>query len=112
MKIPSPRSPIPRLAQETVRQAMAVLLTENPLSAHEISAELRVSEKEVYGHLEHLRRSLHSTGDALEITPAECRKCGYIFAKRNRLSPPGKCPACRHQGIADPQFGVRRRQQE
>jgi predicted Zn-ribbon and HTH transcriptional regulator len=66
-----------------------------------------VPEKEVYGHLEHIRRSIQVGCDHLEITPAECRDCGFVFAKRERLAPPGKCPVCRSEAIFDPLFAIR-----
>ncbi|HWI40131.1 MAG TPA: transcriptional regulator [Verrucomicrobiae bacterium] len=78
------------------------------MSAKEISVAVRVAEKEVYGHLEHIRRSLHAAGGALEVTPAECRRCGFTFSARERLTPPGRCPACRHEGILEPLFSIRR----
>jgi predicted Zn-ribbon and HTH transcriptional regulator len=74
-----------------------------PRSAREISQALHVTEKEVYDHLEHIRRS----GRHLAVTPAVCRGCGYVFSKRDRLTPPGKCPLCRHEAIAEPLFGLR-----
>lgn len=43
----------------------------------------------------------------LEITPAECRNCGFVFAKRERLTSPGKCPVCRNEAILDPLFRIR-----
>ena len=99
---------IPPVAGETVRRAMIVLLDREPLSALEISAAVRIPEKEVYGHLEHIRRSLHAEAAELVVTPAECRACGFIFVKRDRLAPPGKCPVCRHEAILDPLFAIRR----
>jgi transcriptional regulator len=99
---------IPRMAGETVRQAIVALLDREPTSALDISAAVRVPEKEVYGHLEHIRRSLHAEAAELVVTPAECRSCGFIFVKRDRLAPPGKCPVCRHEAILDPLFSIRR----
>lgn len=104
-----PRKPtIPRTAGETVRHRMEELMGERPCSAKELSVEVRIAEKEVYSHLEHIRRSIHAAGGILEITPAECRRCGFTFAKRDRLTPPGKCPLCRHEAIMEPLFAIRR----
>ncbi|MFQ6758403.1 hypothetical protein MWR57_07290 [Desulfovibrionaceae bacterium CB1MN] len=76
---------VPRTAQETTRQAIVALLTEGPVSAKDISTAVHLPEKEVSSHLEHIRRSLHATGAVLAITPAECRACGFVFAKRDRM---------------------------
>ncbi|PKN50496.1 MAG: transcriptional regulator [Deltaproteobacteria bacterium HGW-Deltaproteobacteria-16] len=103
-----PRKPmVPRTAQETTRQAIVALLTEGPVSAKDISTAVHLPEKEVSSHLEHIRRSLHATGGVLTVTPAECRACGFIFAKRERMTPPGKCPVCRSEAIDDPLFSIR-----
>jgi len=98
---------IPRTAQETTRHAIMALLIEGPISAKEISAAVSLPEKEVAGHLEHIHRSLHVTGALLEVEPAECRHCGFVFVKRERMSAPGRCPVCRHEAISDPLFSIR-----
>ncbi|MFH2122482.1 MAG: transcriptional regulator [Pseudomonadota bacterium] len=104
----SAREPlIPRTAQETIRHAIIILLLEGPISAKEISAAVGLPEKEVANHLEHIRRSLHATSAVLEVEPAECRLCGFVFVKRERMSSPGKCPVCRHEAICDPLFSIR-----
>jgi transcriptional regulator len=103
----TPRQPlIPRTAQETVRQAVITLLSEGERSAKEISMAVGIAEKDVYTHLEHIRRSLQTTGGSLQVTPARCRTCHFVFAKRERLTPPGKCPVCRKEAIADPLFRI------
>jgi transcriptional regulator len=102
-----PRQPaIPRTAQETTRHAITALLEEGTFSAKDISTTVGLAEKEVYGHLEHIRRSIQTAGGLLEVTPAECRTCGFVFAKRDRLTPPGKCPVCRNEAIMDPLFSI------
>ncbi|MBU3936033.1 MAG: transcriptional regulator [Proteobacteria bacterium] len=98
---------VPRTAQETTRHAIMKLLGEGSVSAKDISVAVHLREKEVSSHLEHIRRSLHATGAVLEIAPAECRSCGFVFATRERLTPPGKCPVCRNEAINDPLFSIR-----
>lgn len=102
-----PRKPaVPRPAQETVRHTVIDLLRNHTLSAREISVLAHIPEKEVYGHLEHIRRSIQANGGILEVVPAECRSCGFVFAKRGRLTPPGKCPACLRESIFEPLFHI------
>lgn len=98
---------VPRPAGETIRRVICELILDQPLSAHEISALAHIMEKEVYVHMEHIRLSLHASGRYLEVTPAECRSCGFVFSKRNRLAKPGKCPICRSETIFEPLFAVR-----
>lgn len=84
------------------------LIREQPLSARDISIEVRIAEREVYEHLEHIRLTIQPHA-FLEVTPADCRSCGFVFSKRDRLTPPGKCPVCRGESIEDPLFSIRDR---
>jgi predicted Zn-ribbon and HTH transcriptional regulator len=87
----------------TIRQALKELLKEEVLSALEISQRLSIPEKEVYGHLQHLARA-PGPGWRFRLIPAVCRHCGFIFAKRERLTPPSRCPICQRQSIKRPRF--------
>jgi hypothetical protein len=72
----------------------------------DISQELRISEKEALGHLEHIARSGAHGGRRLTITPASCNSCGYVFKKRQRLGKPGRCPVCKGEDISPPSYGL------
>jgi len=92
--------------KETVRRQIRALITEGPHSALEISVAVRRPQKEIANHLEHLRKSLHAEGRRLKQVPAECRGCGFVFRKRERLKSPGRCPVCKGESISDPSFRV------
>jgi predicted Zn-ribbon and HTH transcriptional regulator len=92
----------------TIRQALKALLQEGALSALELSQRLSVPEKEVYDHLRHLARA-PGPGWRFHLIPAVCRKCGFTFAKRDRLTSPSRCPICRHQSIKRPRFAMEAR---
>ncbi|HSL91466.1 MAG TPA: hypothetical protein VK863_02360 [Candidatus Limnocylindrales bacterium] len=101
------RSPsTPSEDRETVRRQIRALLEEGAHSAKEISFTIRMPEKEVENHLEHLRKTLHAEGRRLTQVPAECRGCGFVFRKRDRLKAPGRCPVCKGESISDPSFRV------
>lgn len=86
------------------------IIEEGEHSAKDISREAGIPEKDVYGHLEHIRKSLKSLKQAgLRVTPAECKKCGFVFKKRERLTKPGKCPVCRGTSILEPLFSIEER---
>ncbi len=97
----------PSEALDTVRHLIAAELEEGPLSAFDLSGLVGIPEKEVAGHLEHIRQSLHRSGKRLIIRPAECAKCGFVFEKRDRLTRPGKCPVCRSESIHAPLFSIK-----
>ncbi|HET6370332.1 MAG TPA: transcriptional regulator [Nitrospiria bacterium] len=95
------------MPERTLRQEMTALLERGPVGAREISQTLRISEKEVPGHLEHIARSIGGKG-RLVIEPARCMRCGFVFRERRRFTPPGRCPVCRHEGISPPMFSIER----
>jgi hypothetical protein len=90
----------------TVRQRMIALLEDEECDVRDISKALHISEKEVSDHLEHIRRSLSASRKSLEITPAKCLACGFVFKDRNRFSRPGRCPRCRETRISMPRFYI------
>jgi predicted Zn-ribbon and HTH transcriptional regulator len=106
MKNKPKKPPVPMDRRETVRQTIISLLRDRERTAKELSGEVRVSEKEVYEHLGHIQISLNTGGETLHVTPAECRKCGFVFKKREKLKKPGRCPECRGESIEEPLFGI------
>ena len=102
-----PKEPfVPADRQETIRKRIVAVLKEQMLSAKDVSGIVRISEKDVYEHLPHIQKSIQKDGGRLLITPAECRKCGFCFTKRERFRKPGKCPVCRHESISEPLFVI------
>ncbi len=96
----------PAEAHDTVRHLIMSELEQGPLSARDISGLVGISEKEVAGHLEHIRQSLHRTGRRLTVQPAECARCGFVFDKRERLTRPSRCPVCKSESIHAPMFSL------
>ena len=79
-KLKEPVIPVAR--QETIRQKIMSLLEGNTFSAKDISADVGISEREVYEHLGHISKTMHKY---FVVTPPVCRKCGFVFRKRERL---------------------------
>ncbi|HEY0708896.1 MAG TPA: transcriptional regulator [Polyangia bacterium] len=96
----------PAAEAETRRNRLRVLLTAGPKTARALSEEAGLPEKEVLTHLTHLARSGGPRGEPLEIAPARCLACGFVFATRDRLTRPGRCPDCRASRIAPPSFQI------
>ncbi len=101
---PEAQEPVER--NETIRRYIAALLEEHTLSARDLAQFGRVPEREVYEHLEHIRKSLHGKPKELSVLPARCQSCGFEFRKRGRLAKPGKCPQCRSALILPPLFRI------
>lgn len=108
MKVRPKQPVVPPERHETVRQEIISALEGGPLTAKEISALVKVPEREVYDHLIHIQRQLGRTPRELVVIPAACRKCGFQFKKRDRLTKPGRCPVCRGESLDAPSFAVRR----
>jgi hypothetical protein len=102
----NPRPSVVRKLEETetTRRQIRTLLEEGPHTAKEISSAVHRPEKEIRNHLEHLRKSLHSQGRKLDQIPAECRGCGFVFRKRDRLNAPSRCPVCKGEAISEASF--------
>jgi hypothetical protein len=94
----------PRAHERTLRQSILSCLEEGPLTARELSARVRIREKDVAPHLQHLERSLRRSGRRLLIEAAECLQCGFRFEGRRRFTRPSACPRCRCQRIEPPVF--------
>jgi transcriptional regulator len=105
-RLKEPHVPVERY--DTIRKYLSALLEEHTMSAKEISAIVKIPERDVYDHLDHVRKTLHQTDLHLDVEPAKCEKCGFVFHKRERLSKPGKCPLCHSHLILPPLFSMRR----
>lgn len=97
---------IPPERRDTIRHEIISALNDRTLSAKDISSSVRISEKEVYEHLEHIRITIIKKEYHLKVIPAECLRCGFIFKKRERLKKPGRCPVCHNEQIQEPLFSI------
>ncbi len=90
----------------TVRNHITELLKSSKLSALDISKIVKIPEKTVFAHLEHIRRSIHKKGLLLKVIPAQCLNCGFVFKKRDKINKPTRCPVCRSEHIGEPLFKI------
>ncbi len=103
-----PKKPaVPQAMHDTVRQEIIAELLEGPCSARDLSAAVGIPERDVTGHLEHIRKTIAQSGMHLVIMPAACKKCGFAFSKREKLKRPGKCPLCKGESISEPHFVIK-----
>ena len=88
------------------RKGLITLLQDSPMGLAEIARLMDITQKDVEDDIQHLIKSLKHSEYRLIITPAQCRKCGFIFHK-DKLHKPGKCPQCHGTWISEPLFEVR-----
>lgn len=100
----------PEERQDTVRHTLLSMLEEGPHTARELSGRVGIPEKEVYDHLDHIKKTTSKSRRKLIVTPPECKKCGFIFTKQERLRKPGKCPLCKGESIREPTFTIESRE--
>ena len=99
--------PVPPERRLTLRQGIRAALRDGPATLRELSEVLRVSEKQLPGHLDHLSRSLAREGKRLHVHPAECLSCGFTTRDRGRYTRPGRCPQCRGNRLTHPTVEIR-----
>ena len=87
------------------RKDLIGILQHAPASLHDLAVLLDMPPKELEDDLRHLIRSLKNMPYRARITPATCRKCGFVF-HRDKLHKPGKCPQCHGTWISAPLISI------
>ena len=95
-----------RESAATTRQRIADALRDGPATASELSTTLGVPASSVYGHLQHVARSLDSDDDEqFLVAPPECLDCGFS-AFDDPVNYPSRCPDCRSERIEEAVFKI------
>ena len=89
----------------TLRKDLIQLLSAQPRSVSSLARELGLTRGDVEDDLRHAIRSARAAGHRVGILPARCRDCGFTFSE-DKLSKPGKCPACRGTRLYEAQIRV------
>ncbi len=76
------------------RKALIDVLTREPRSVSSIAREMGLRRGDVEDDVRHALRSARAAGHRVEIIPARCKSCGFVFGE-DKLAKPGRCPACR-----------------
>ena len=90
------------------RKDLISILHDRPTSLHELAVLLEMHPKDLEDDLHHLIRSMRNMPYHAIITPATCRKCGFVFHK-DKLHRPGKCPQCHGTWINAPLISIEER---
>jgi len=94
-------------ARMTFRRQLIDLLSDAPRSASSIARDMGLPRGDVEEELRHALRSAAAAGHRVEVMPARCKDCGFVFDE-DRLTKPGRCPSCRRSRVFEPQIRIRR----
>jgi transcriptional regulator len=89
------------------RRQLIELLSDDYRSASSLARELGMTRGDVEDDLRHALRSVRAAGHDIEIVPARCRSCGFVFGE-DKLLKPGRCPACKGSRLFEPMMRIRR----
>ena len=90
----------------TLRRQLRDVLAQ-PRTVSSLARELGLHRGDVEEDVRHAIRSARTAGERIEIEPARCKQCGFVF-DADRLSKPSKCPECRGTRIFEPLISIRR----
>jgi hypothetical protein len=62
---------------------------------------------DVEDHLRHALRSARASGHDVDVIPARCKSCDFVFAEE-KLVKPGRCPACKATRLYEPMVRIGR----
>jgi predicted Zn-ribbon and HTH transcriptional regulator len=89
----------------TVRRQLIELLSHEPRSASSIARDLGLRRADIEDDLRHALRSAAAAGHQIEVIPARCKDCGFLF-ETDRLVKPGRCPACKGSRLFEPMIRI------
>lgn len=87
------------------RRQLIDLLSLEPRSVSSLARELGMTRGDVEDDLRHAIRSARAQGLAVDVVPARCKSCGFVFGDA-KLSKPGRCPACKGTRLFEPMLRV------
>jgi len=91
---------------QTRRREIAEILEKKRLTAKQLADLFRIDMKYVLEDLKHISQTVKVYHKKLQIKPAVCNFCGFVFRERERLSRPTKCPKCRSEDITELVFYI------
>jgi predicted Zn-ribbon and HTH transcriptional regulator len=89
----------------TLRKHLIELLSHEPRSVSSLARELGMARGDMEDDLRHAIRSARAQGHEIEVIPARCKQCDFVFSA-DKLSKPGRCPACKATRLFEPMIRV------
>lgn len=100
----SPRTGF-RAEAVTLRRHLIDLLSSEPRSISSLARELGLTRSTIADDVRHAIRSARAQGHDVEVIPARCKSCGFLFGD-DKLVKPGRCPACKGTRVYEPMIRV------
>ena len=92
---------------KTRREQIVDLLSKNEnMTLQELADLTKVSVKTVAKDIDSVRKTIKYDNKRIEVQPATCLKCNYMFSGRGRISDPHKCPECHSERISPQKFRI------
>jgi predicted Zn-ribbon and HTH transcriptional regulator len=87
------------------RRALLDVLSHEPRSVSAIAREMGLRRADLEDDLRHALRSARAAGHQVEIIPARCKSCDFVFGE-DKLVKPSRCPACKGTRLFEPLIRV------
>ena len=72
-----------------------------PKSVRQLAMDLKQPAGAVANDLQHIAKSLKHQPYRLDVIPAKCRRCDFVFDD-TRYRKPSKCPECKGTWLTEP----------
>jgi predicted Zn-ribbon and HTH transcriptional regulator len=83
------------------RRHLLELLSHEPRSVSSVARALGLRRGDLEQDLQHALRSARAGGHDIQIIPARCKSCDFVFGT-DKLVKPGRCPACKGTRLFEP----------
>jgi predicted Zn-ribbon and HTH transcriptional regulator len=89
------------------RRYLIDLLSYEPRSVSSLARELGMARGDMEEDLRHALRSARAAGHDVEVIPARCKACDFVFSE-DKLAKPSRCPTCKATRLYEPMIRIAR----
>jgi predicted Zn-ribbon and HTH transcriptional regulator len=89
----------------TLRKNLIDWLSAEPRSVSWLARELGMRRGDIEDDLRHAVRSARAAGHAIEVIPARCKSCNFVFSE-DKLAKPSRCPVCKGTRLFEPMIRI------
>ena len=89
------------------RRQLIELLSHEPRSVSSLARELGLHRRDMEEDLRHALRSAQAAGYRVDVIPARCKSCDFVFGT-DKLTKPSRCPACKGSRLLEPMIRAAR----